>query len=49
LTVLAANIRTAWFLSPLTIMAWNRHRKHETLTKLQLPSIITDENFPRPI
>jgi hypothetical protein len=36
-------------LLALTIMAWNRYRKHETLTKLQLPSTITDESFPRPV
>lgn len=33
----------------LAIDAWNHYRKRHKLTKLQLPSEVSDESFPRPI
>jgi hypothetical protein len=32
----------------LTIIAWNHYRKRNKISKLQLPSSLSDESFPRP-
>lgn len=32
----------------LTVLAWNHYRKRNRLSKLQLPSSLNDESFPRP-
>jgi hypothetical protein len=41
-------VRTELMLA-LTIIAWNHYRKHNPITKLQLPSVLSDDNYPRPI
>lgn len=33
----------------LTIIAWNHFRKHNPITRLQLPPSLNDDNYPRPI
>jgi hypothetical protein len=33
----------------LTFKAWDFHRAHESVTKLQMASVITDANFPQPV
>lgn len=33
----------------LAILAWNHYRKRNKISKLQLPSTLSDESFPRPI
>lgn len=36
-------------LMALTVLAWNHYRRRSEITKLQLPSVLNDETFPRPI
>lgn len=36
-------------LIALTVIAWNHFRKHNPITKLQLPGVLSDDNYPRPI
>lgn len=33
----------------LAILAWNHYRKRNKISKLQLPSSLSDESFPRPV
>lgn len=33
----------------LTIIAWNHYRKRNRISKLQLPSSMSDESFPQPV
>lgn len=45
----AAGYQRQEVMLAMTIIAWNHYRKRSKITKIQLPSSMDDESFPRPL